>query len=185
MYAWLEEEMGKKKRNTNRSSLSCAFVGCENRRASCPAGTVFHRFPGDPNVCAKWEAIVSRKEPDNSQLTPWTSREHSAICSEHFKSDAYRLSMTTQQPIRRLKPGSIPEILPSCYYPSYRRSAAAKSAPPPPRRRQYHAEGDVDFQPATLNDQHQTPTERYTRPVLTYLSYDNFLLPELQATSSG
>ena len=54
--------------------VACCAFGCKNRHGK--PGTKFYRFPTDPDLKAKWLAVIKREK--------WEPTEYSRICSEHF-----------------------------------------------------------------------------------------------------
>ncbi len=59
----------------------CAVATCKKKKSGCTKGTVYHSFPKDKQMVAKWVNAMKRK--DRFRV------ETSVVCSEHFGTENY------------------------------------------------------------------------------------------------
>uniref|UniRef100_A0A3F2YWL6 THAP-type domain-containing protein n=1 Tax=Anopheles epiroticus TaxID=199890 RepID=A0A3F2YWL6_9DIPT len=92
------------------TNCTCVVAGCGYNRRNVRRRNldiIFHTFPADPLLRAKWIKFCRRK-------LEWAPKSNDAMCSVHFKEEDYQMTksplLRTANYLRRLNPLAVPTI---------------------------------------------------------------------------
>ncbi|XP_049807075.1 THAP domain-containing protein 2-like [Schistocerca nitens] len=86
---------------------NCAVAVCENYNQKTKGSSIsYHKFPKDPETCARWVQLCRKSDSINIK--------NATICSVHFKEDDYLRDLQAElmklPPKKILKPTAVPSL---------------------------------------------------------------------------
>lgn len=106
---------------TSNSHSFCSVPLCTNSKRKQPHLS-FHDFPNDVELRKKWLTAIRRDEGQTFTIR----RGSTFVCSQHFQSDDFQLSLTGGI-VRRLNSGAVPSRFHWSVLPEPRTSALEKA----------------------------------------------------------